>query len=58
MNENNGIYLKQAKEYEIDYSKIKTVEDVVNIIKGFKIRVYDNYENFSELLPYIKEINS
>lgn len=42
-----------AKRYEIDYSKVKTVEDVINILKGLDIMVYDNYEKFEELKPYL-----
>ena len=43
-----------AKEYEIDFSKVKTIDDVIAILKGLDIKVYDNYKNFDELKPFLK----
>ena len=51
-----NIVLKQPKEYEIDFTKVKTIEDVTVILKAMNIKVYDNYEEFETFKPYLKGI--
>ena len=54
--ESEMINFYQPKEYEIDFSKVKTVEDIVEILKSLDVKVYDNYVNFDKFKPYLKEI--
>lgn len=48
----------QPKEFEIDFSKIKTIEDVNGILKALDIKVYDNYTNFEKWKPFLKEVEA
>ena len=42
--------------YELDFDKIKTVEDVIRIIKGLRISFTGQYPAFEELKDLIKEV--
>lgn len=45
------------KQYEIDFDKVKTLDDVILILKGLKITVVNPEGNgLDELIPYLKEI--
>jgi hypothetical protein len=45
------------KMFEIDFDKVNTLEDVINILKGIQITFSGNYlEDAPELIPYSKEI--
>jgi len=55
MMEKHDIAFISAKEYEIDFSKVKKINDVSAILKGLDIKVYDNYKNFDELKPFLKK---
>ena len=50
------ITLNSPKEYEIDFKKVKTVEDVLVILKAMNIKVYENYEGFETFKPFLKEV--
>lgn len=44
--------------YEIDFDKVKTLEDVINILKGMDIGFSENYlGDHPELIKYIKRID-
>ena len=58
MMEKHDIAFISAKEYEIDFSKIKKINDVIAILKGLDIKVYDNYTNFNELKPFLKKVRN
>jgi len=55
MMEKHDIDFISVKEYEIDFSKVKKINDVIAILKGLDIKVYDNYKNFDELKPFLKK---
>lgn len=43
------------KRYVIDYDKVKTLEDVIFILRNMDIGFYGNYlEEHPELKPYVK----
>jgi len=54
MRKSIGIY--QPKEYEIDYDKVKTVEDVVGILKALNISIWDNAGGLSLEAQEIKHL--
>lgn len=60
MEENNEkdfkLLFEPTTRYEFDFDKIKTVEDVIRIIKGLRISFTDQYPAFEELKDLIKEV--
>jgi len=60
MEENNEkdwkLLFEPTTRYEFDFDKIKTVEDVIRIIKGLRISFTDQYPAFEELKDIIKEV--
>ena len=40
--------------YEFDFDKIKTIDDVIRIIKGLQISFTDQYPEFKELKDLLK----
>lgn len=51
------ISLNNYKQYEIDFDKVKTLDDVILILKGLEITVVNPEENeLDEIIPYLKEI--
>lgn len=48
--------VKEPVEYEVDFDKVKTLDDVINILKGMNIRYYQHPEDVAEVLkPYLRE---
>ena len=46
------------RNYEIDFSKVSTLEDVINILRGMRITVSladDHGAEWAPILPYLKE---
>ena len=58
MIENYDIAFISAKEYELDFSKVKTIDDVIAILKGLEIKVYDNHKQFDELKQFMKKVRN
>ena len=58
MIEKYGLSFILAEEYEIDFSKVKTIDDVIAILKGLEIKVYDNHKQFDELKPFMKKVRN
>ena len=50
--------LKSVKVYEFDFDKIKTVADVIDVLKGLKISFSENYVGIEEVRHLIKEKNA
>ena len=50
--------LKSVKVYEFDFDKIKTVDDVIDVLKGLKISFSENYVGIEEVRHLIKEKNA
>jgi hypothetical protein len=40
--------------YEFDFDKIKTIDDVIRIIKGLQISFTDKYPEFEEIKDLLK----
>ena len=55
MIEKYGMSFIPSKEYEIDFSKVKKIDDVIAILKGLDIKVCNSYKNFDELKPFLKK---
>ena len=57
-NADSHIRLSDWKNYEIDFSKVSTLEDVVNILRGMRIVVSMDASapnpDFAPLIPYLK----
>jgi len=53
--EKHDIAFISAKEYEIDFSKVKKINDIIAILEGLEVKVYDNYKKFDELKPFLKK---
>jgi len=54
--EEKKIEFKALKAYEIDYDKVKDVDDVISLLKLMNIKVYENFVNFEEFKPFLKEV--
>lgn len=50
------LLFEPTTRYEFDFDKIKTVEDVIRIIKGLRVSFTDQYPAFEELKDLIKEV--
>lgn len=50
------LLFEPTPRYEFDFDKIKTVEDVIRIIKGLRVSFTDQYPAFEELKDLIKEV--
>lgn len=46
----------QPKRYQLDTSKIKTIEDVVKVLDGLGIIFSEELRQFNKLKEYVKEI--
>jgi len=54
--EGHNIKFLSVKEYEIDFEKVRTINDIIEIMKGMNIKVYDNYGKFEKMKPFLKEV--
>lgn len=56
---NNYTYrtLDLPKWYDIDWNKVRTLEDIKTILKAFQVKVPDNHQNIKELSPFLKPYN-
>ena len=50
--------LKVTKMYEFDFDKIKTIVDVIDVLKGLMISFSENYVWIEEVRHLIKEKNA
>lgn len=48
------IKIQVIEGYTIDYDKVKTLEDVITILKGLDFIIYENYPHFEELKHLLK----
>ena len=55
--EGQELSLKATKIYEFDFDKIKTVEDVIELLKGLQITFSENYKGIESIRHIIKEKN-
>ena len=53
--EGQELSLKATKIYEFDYDKIKTVEDVIELLKGLQLSFSENYNGIEKIRHIIKE---
>jgi len=53
--EGKELSLKATKIYEFDFDKIKTVEDVIELLKGLQISFSENYKGIENIRHIIKE---
>jgi len=47
--------LVAKKQYDLDITKLKTLEDVIFILGQMGLRVADDVSNFDDLKQYVKE---
>ena len=52
----NSIKINKPEEYKLDESKIKTLDDVINILLLADIKIYSIFTNFKKLKPYLKKL--
>ena len=50
------LLFEPTPRYEFDFDKIKTIDEVIQIIKGLRISFTDQYPAFEELKGLIKEV--
>ena len=50
------LLFEPTPRYEFDFDKIKTIDEVIQIIKGLRISFTDQYPAFEELKDLIKEV--
>jgi len=53
--EGKEINLKVTKMYEFDFDKIKTVESVIELLKGLDISFSENFKGIENIRHIIKE---
>jgi hypothetical protein len=46
--------IRLPKQHELDMSKVKTLDDVIKVIKALDITVSENYKHFDEIKDYLK----
>lgn len=51
---NNMYDIRLPKQYNLDMSKIKTLDDVIKVIGALDITVSENYKHFDEIEDYLK----
>lgn len=51
------IKLYEPTVYEIDWNKVQTVSDVVEILKAMEIKVTDDGRFFENLKPYLQKVS-
>ena len=56
--EGKELSLKATKIYEFDFNKIKTVDDVIEVLKGLQISFSENYKGIENIRHIIKEKSS
>ena len=56
--EEKELNLKVTKMYEFDFEKIKTVENVIEVLKGLQISFSENFAGIEQVRHLIKEKNS
>lgn len=56
--EGKELSLKATKIYEFDFDKIKTVEQVIEVLKGLQISFSENYASIENIRHIIKEKSS
>lgn len=49
------VIMKQPELYEINFDKVNSINDVIDILKCLDIKVYDNYKNFDQMKSYLKK---
>ena len=54
--EDQHLVLEPTPRYEFDFDKIKTIDEVIRIIKGLRISFTGQYPAFEELKDLIKEV--
>jgi hypothetical protein len=53
---NQSIEFKSPTEYVIDFDRVKTIDDVVAVLKGLNIKYYDYEKNINkDMMYYLKE---
>ena len=52
----NEITPAKWKRYEIDFDKIKTLEDLIEIIKALDISFGEKYPKFNSIKHLLKEV--
>ena len=55
--EGKELNIKATKMYEFDFNKIKTVEDVIEVLKGLHISFSENFAGIEQVRHLIKEKN-
>lgn len=62
VNSGAPLLLSNWKNYEIDFSKVTTLDDVINILRGLRIIISlnaaDPDHKFEPLMPYLREPQS
>ena len=56
--EGKELNIKATKMYEFDFDKIKTVEQVIELLKGLQISFSENFAGIEKVRHLIKEKNS
>ena len=54
----NEIRLPNLRSYEIDFTKVKTLEDVIAILRGLQVNIVLDHpiaDNWKPMMPYLKE---
>jgi hypothetical protein len=55
--EGKELNIKATKMYEFDFDKIKTVEQVIELLKGLQISFSENFAGIKQVRHLIKEKN-
>jgi hypothetical protein len=55
--EEKELNIKATKMYEFDFDKIKTVENVIDVLKGLQISFSENFVGIEQVRHLIKEKN-
>ena len=55
--EEKELNIKATKMYEFDFDKIKTVEQVIELLKGLQISFSENFAGIEQVRHLIKEKN-
>lgn len=51
----NGINFVVPKSYKLDLDKVKTVDDIKQVLELLDIVVYDNYKHFDKFKHLLKD---
>lgn len=55
--EEKELNIKATKMYEFDFDKIKTVENIIDVLKGLQISFSENFAGIEQVRHLIKEKN-